>query len=47
MRKNVTNKSHVDNNKSQASCPEIISFRFFKTIYQNLSLRQTETNKDN
>ena len=46
MRKNVTNKSHVDNNNSQASYPEIISIWFFKTI-KTLSLRQTETNKDN
>ena len=43
MRKNVTNKSHVDNNNSQASYPEIISFWFFKTI----KTIKTETNKDN
>ena len=41
MRKNVTNKSHVDNNNNQASYPEMIVFWFFKTIKVWGKLKQT------
>ena len=41
MRKNVTNKSHVDNNNNQASLPDIVDFSKLPS-----SLRQRNTRQE-
>ena len=41
MRKNVTNKSHVDNNNNQTSLPDIVDFSKLPS-----SLRQKEPRQE-